>query len=601
MSGRTIDPTITTPGGTRVKLNDDTLSIERPVAPVRRPTPAYEPAAAAVDAAGRGDFKAAEVRLQRLDLAMRDGELTEQERYEAAEALLYVSERALAAPRQEVSFLQMLLYYLTFTLVAPDEDHAAKVAEVTARLRERLGVEARALAQPGDGDISQNMNLLVHNPLAHTTRDLARGLGEPFVPIHDRVTSYHLSEYGKIDTGDFERTSGLRLVDRGSRNLVSQIGDSLYCLTWDGAPAFRGEDGQVYLKKTDDLFLRPTPVLVDGRSVVLADDGTLSLSGHPSVALPKDAEGRLERHLVEEDNVVARPWMPGDPPARAHMAYNWRNLGTQATLDVSWWGMCESSSMLGSLGVMPARSPVALVDEASGKRVDLSAEDVTNIMVFLARGSFLSMATAAEAGNNNETTHDVDGDSPAEFHAFVEKQISLGLPFNIDASSGSQMWNTPIHHAAIERSGPRRRFAKGESAQTYVMTLTASDGSRRRYTYEIRYDARGAVQSSSWDLTACHRDNGSDPVPDYMWSFFGSARRRVELSAGRSTAQVEGWTPEAVRIVGDLYFASLRRADPGDSRVYVVRRRDGRLEQLTRQEYESMRRRPTHAAAASGS
>ncbi len=77
----------------------------------------------------------------------------------------------------------------------------------------QLEVIPRArLASPADIDLCRNMDLVVQEPQLATSQRLAEGLAGPFAALCDGVASAHYSAPSSIDTADFERSAGPRLL-----------------------------------------------------------------------------------------------------------------------------------------------------------------------------------------------------------------------------------------------------------------------------------------------------------------------------------------------------------------------------------------------------
>lgn len=463
------------------------------------------------------------------------------------------------------------------------------IARQARQLQQHVQMHAAVLEVDTPGDISEHMNLYVRNPLYAATQTLADSLGGQFERMHDRVARYHYAGSDTVDTANFEQTARVLLVERETRQVVSQDATGgFYRLELDGEPVYKGEAG--LLRWGAEHPQAGEPVRIDGRR--LEQDGErgvylVTTDGKQRTAAPETVLRRLAATDVSERNVVPRPNSADSAIApRSGIGFGWRGFPTGREFDVSWWGQCESSGLLGSLGVMPARHDVTLYDAEAGSEVRLSAEDITNMMVYMARGSYFDVPIARDAGEVNPSTRQLDGDKPHEFHRFVRAQIDSGLPFNVEAFSYDQIWNYPVHQASIDSVGEPRTLSRGRKAQTYVMELVKSDGETLRYTYELVRDARGEIIDSSWDLNASQRANGPGRViPDRMKSYFSPSVRTVRLTAWSLRAQWEEWTPEALDLVADLYFAS--HAQPADAeRVYAVRGEDGRLQRMSAEQYE---------------
>ncbi len=578
MTTRAIERRLTTPGGTTIALEaDGELVVSRPEPERQASHPALERLR---EALRRDDLSGAGDAARELGAALPG--LDREATVDAAQALAEGLERG--EREDEWSLVQKILGVIClgipYLVDALSESDAERLIARVRAARENVGGMGLELSRLEDGDLSGNMNLVVGNPLVAATQKLAAGLGEPFAPLRDVVATREYSAGSSVDPKDFERSAGLWLVSRRSRATLSQApaGEGFVALAWDGRPVFAGDGGRLYF---DPPRATPEPVRLEGQELRLDTGGAPTLAS--GAALDAATARRLTQSPVAPSDVVARPRQAGEAPPRAGIRYEWR--GSPLPREVGWWGMCDSSAMLGSLGVSPAPGDVRLYDEASGREVKLSADDITNLMVYVARGT-LHDPMRVLRGQNNGGDAPVDEDPPHLFHAFVEQQLVAGLPFGLDVSSNGEMWNYPVRAAELLPSGPRRRTRDG-AAQTFVMTLTETNGDIRRYTYELRYDARGEITGSSWDLAACERDNPGQPVPDYMWSYFEAEARSMRFSAPGEATLDTGWSKHSLTLVADLYFAS--HAGAGDT-VCAVRRADGQLVLVEPQELEALKR-----------
>ncbi len=410
------------------------------------------------------------------------------------------------------------------------------------------------LLDPKEQDISGHMNLVVENPLTGATNALAAAFGGRFQTIADRVASRAYSRSGTINTNDFERTAGVRLIDKNTRELISL-------------------HGQRYVRME-----------LDGRAVARQADGTLEFSDGNGV--PPEREAEIVRIDVPLADVVARLAKENDPPPRPNMPFVWRNM--RGTFDVSWWGQCHASAMLGSLGVPAARHPVTMFDEQSGKLVSLSAEDVTNLVVLLGDSAFGRVHVTAGAGRINRAEK-LDTDTPEEFHTFVKERIRIGAPFVLEAHATSQIWNYPIAKAEIIEEGPASGLF-GRKTQSYVMRLTTPGGSVNQYFYSLTYDG-GRIVGGEWDLERGHRMNGADhEVPDHLYAFIDEKSFEVPVRPGRgpeSTLPYLGVDGAAAQLFVDLYFSARTEPIGRSKRVYVIRKADGTLQQVTQDELKA--------------
>jgi len=560
-----IDRNVTSPSGTSVTMAGNSVAISREMRPAANEVGNNPDVKKLGDTVKAGNWDAANKGIKDLaaKLEQDPSALTKAEKKQLASVLADTAKAANKADKWEVweIVLSILALGIPFIVDACHKNDVEKLEDAANKLRGRLGDSAgysRVLSTSEDGDISGHMNLYVRNPLLSTASKLAEGMGGPFVKMSDAVATNHYSANRTVKPADFEVSAGVMLIEKGSRNIVSQEAGKFYTMSLDGKPVFKGADDKLYFQPAD---------------------------GKPAVLVPDADVSRVARKDVSNRDVGARARLPNDPDARPDMKFTWHGYSS-GEVKVGWWGQCESSGMLGAMGLMPARQSVTLYDEATGGQVELSTREITSMMVFMGRANYFGTYPASRAGAINRNEDEIDSDKPIEFHNFVMRQINNGVPFNLEAHSYEQIWNYPIGKASITQ-GNAEELPGGGYRLPHTMELTKTNGSKVQYFYEITYDAQGNVTGSKWDMEAGERANGkSHAVPDKMKSYFGEHKTKVEFGAYSSYAQEQGFTPETIRMVGDLYFASHAKPNDGEHRIYAVRTKDGQLLQMNAAEFK---------------
>ncbi len=582
-----INRNVTAPSGTTVNMDGDKLVISRQPGRPNRPPFLNANVEAMHQQVEQGNWKAARGKLETLAARHSDpnNPLPPKDQVELAKALKDTIKAAEKADERSVlvwilSILALGIPLLIDALVTNDHEALEKDAKALQAKLQQAGWDPNTdhdvgiMATGADGDMSGHMNLYVGNPLLGTTSKLAEGLGGPFVGMSDAVATQHYSKNRIVEPADFEASTGVVLIEASSRHIVSQDATGFYRMALDGKPVFKGAD--------DALYFEPE-------------------NGQAAQPCPAGAEAQVTTTRISDGDVGARARLPNDPDPRPNMRFTWHGYSS-GELKVGWWGQCESSGMLGSMGLMPAPQGVILYDEKRGGEISLSANEINSMMVFMGRSNYFGTHPAEVAGAINRQEEVIDGDPAHDFHSFVMKQIESGIPFNLEAHSYEQIWNYPVHQASVTPDGRRKHLPGGGSEQRYEMLLTKSNGSTVTYAYTIEYDSRGKVVDSSWDMAANERANGKNhAVPDKLKSYFSLRQTRIEFNSGRLTYYEDNrWTPEAVAIVADLYFASQVLPEENEARIYAVRTADGKLLQMSQAEFEAFKASRAEGATGTG-
>lgn len=463
-------------------------------------------------------------------------------------------------------FLSVLALGIPFLVDALSTTETEAILETIDRLERSLklhtGVAPRQTLATLQPDISGIMNLVTTAELRDSSRQMAKAFGGDFKNIELYVATSEHSDSSPLKTDDFEVSSGSRLIDIHTGDLVSHSAALGYHLIrLDNRPVYADERGRYFLAN-----VKPgeTPVPLNTREMA-----------------------RAQITPVSSVSVVARFTTTDDPPARKNMPFTWRGYAPPSEVDVSWWGQCHASAMLGALGLSAAKSAVTIYDEKTNKRSEIDRATVSSMLVYLGDGSFHTITRTSVAGDVNRDPTKIDDDKPELFHEFVTKHIEEGLPFTEETHSKEQIWNYPITEASIKEESPRRRTSKGWETP-YAMSVTKSDGQTYEYYYTIVRDDSGKIIDSSWTMDRNNERNGVDhAVPDAMVGYLGiHSAHEWRLEAGSSRAAMNGLTKDSANIIADLYFAS--QADPfaNEAAVYVVRKADGTLVQMDKAEFD---------------
>lgn len=482
--------------------------------------------------------------------------------------LIDAAKRAEAAEQWSFleKFLSVLALGIPFLVDALSTTEAETILATIDRLERSLklhtGVASRQTLATLQPDISGVMNLVTTSELRDSSQQMAKAFGGDFKNIELYVATSEHSDSSPLKTDDFEVSSGSRLIDIRTGDLVSYNADLGYHLIrLDNRPVYADERGRYFLAQ-----VKPgeTPVPLSTREVA-----------------------RAQITSVSSVSVVARFATSEDPPARPNMPFTWRGYAPPSEVDVSWWGQCHASAMLGALGLSAAKSAVTIYDEKTKKLAEINRATVSSMLVYLGDGAFHTITRTSYAGEVNRDPTKLDDDKPQVFHEFVAKHIAAGLPFTEETHSKEEIWNYPITEASIEEESPRRRTTQGWETP-YVMSVTKSNGHTYEYYYTIVRDDSGKIIDSSWTMDRNNQRNGADhAVPDAMVGYLGiHSAQQWKLEAGSSRAATGGLTKDSADIIADLYFAS--QSDPfgTESTVYVVRKADGTLAQMDKAEFD---------------
>lgn len=498
------------------------------------------------------------------------GSLTPVEKRALSNGLMVAAQRA--EKSEDWSVLEKILAFcalgIPFLIDALTTNEAERVLAEVDRLDRKLELNVgRAnqgvLSQPAP-DISPFMNLVLSTSFRDSAMFMEKNFGEAFKPAAHHIASTGFSLTSPLNTGDFEASTGTRLVDSNTGQIVSFLNEKYVTMKLGERDVFSTLNGDYY-------FVQPGR---DGRREPLTPSEIASLS------VTEIRENRIEARFATADDI----------PARSGMPYAWRGSWAGSLHDVSWWGQCHASAMLGAMSMSAAKHSVTLFDEQSGKSTAVPSDVISRMVVYLGDGAFRTMRTAEQVGEVNRNANDFDDDSPQYFHEFVSRQIAMNLPFTLESHSLHEIWNYPVSEAHItEVPGSEER--EGLRTKTrYIMRVKTTDGFDHVYEYSLTRNLRGAIIGGDWLIERNIARNGrAKAIPDAMLAYVGTeAKQRWDLDAGSIGVKMNGLSASAATLVADLYFASQQDTQGTDTEVYAVRRKDGTLEQLTKAEFDRL-------------
>ena len=179
--------------------------------------------------------------------------------------------------------------------------------------------------------------------------------------------------------------------------------------------------------------------------------------------------------------------------------------------DSNWAGFCDSATILSCTRKYPQN---AVRINYNNKDVLFSVKDIESLMIIASYNSIINCKSCLFGNRNNGRQYcDPDEPRPIEFLKMIKKICSDKIPFALDISKGTAVWNYSYNKVIVKSSNnPPNEF------KNKIRNL--SDKNNTYYNFIITSDAYPLKNLNIWGWVSLDNQTSgwlSEEHPDFIW------------------------------------------------------------------------------------